>query len=140
MFLLDTNVLSELTRPQPDLEVARRIHSTESDRLFASEMSRYEIRFGAALHPRSEAPWERVVRKILPIPIWLPVGAETSLAAAELDAALRRQGTPIGLVDTFLAATALTFQLVMVTRNIRHFRVVPGLTIENWFPEGAGPA
>lgn len=136
MFLLDTNVLSELTKPQPDLEVSRRIHGTEKDRLFASEMSRYEIRYGAVLHPRSDEFWEKVMRKLIPVPVWLPIGSDVSLATAELDAVLRRRGTPIGLVDTFLAATALTFQLVMVTRNVRHFEKVPGLTIENWFHEG----
>lgn len=134
MYLLDTNVLSELTKPQPDLEVSRRIHGTEQERLFASEMSRYEIRYGALRHPRSEELWQKVMRKLIPVPIWIPVQEEVSLATAELDAELRRRGTPIGLVDTFLAATALTFQLVMVTRDVRHFRMVPGLTIENWFP------
>jgi predicted nucleic acid-binding protein len=138
MYLLDTNVLSELSKPRPDLDVSRRIHGTEKERLFASEMSRYEIRFGAILHPRSDEFWEKALRKLIPIPVWLPVDGEVSLATAELDAELRRRGTPIGLVDTFLAATALTFQLVMVTRNVRHFGRVPGLTIENWFPEGSG--
>ncbi len=138
MFLLDTNVLSELTKPQPDIEVSRRIHGTERDRLFASEMSRYEIRYGAMLHPRAEEFWEKALRKLIPIPVWLPVGNEVSLATAELEVELRRTGTPIGLVETFLAATALTFQLVMVTRNVRHFEKVPGLEIENWFPEGLG--
>jgi predicted nucleic acid-binding protein len=137
MYLLDTNVLSELTKPRPDVEVSMRIHGTEQDRLFASEMSRYEIRFGAILHPRSEEFWEKAMRKLIPIPIWLPVDGEVSLATAELDAELRRRGTPIGLIDTFLAATALTFDLVMVTRNVRHFERVSGLAIENWFPEDA---
>lgn len=40
------------------------------------------------------------------------------------------------LVDTLLAATALTHGLVMVARNLRYFEHVPGLTIENWFESG----
>jgi predicted nucleic acid-binding protein len=137
MFLLDTNVLAELAKPQPDLAVSRRIHGTEPDRLFASEMSRYEIHYGAMLHARSEELWEKVMRKVIPLPIWLPIDDGVSLATGELDAELRRRGTPIGLVHTFLAATALTYQLVMVTRNVQRFAGVPGLTIENWFPEEA---
>ncbi len=137
MFLLDTSVLSELAKPHPDLAVSRRIHGTEPDRLFASELSRYEIRYGAMLRPRSEELWDTVMRKVLPLPIWLPIDDGISLATGELDAELRRRGTPLGLVETFLAATALRHQLVLVTREFRRFAGVPGLTIENWFPEAA---
>jgi len=135
MYLLDTNVLSELTKRAPDFEVSRRIHGTEKDRLFASEMSRYEIRRGAILHPRAAEFWEKVTRKILPLPVWLPIGEEVSLAAAELDAHLTRRGRRIDKPDLFLAATALAFDLVLVTRNLRHFTNVPEVTVENWFPE-----
>ncbi len=51
MYLLDTNVLSELTRPRPDVAVIRRLFSTSPSALFVSEMTRYELRYGAALHP-----------------------------------------------------------------------------------------
>ena len=58
-----------------------------------------------------------------------------SLRAAELAANLQRQGREIGTPDTFLAATAMTQGLVLVTRNVRHFERQPGLVVENWFAE-----
>lgn len=135
MYLLDTNVLSEVMKREPDLEVARRIHGTEKDRRFASEMSRYEIRRGALLHPQPDEFWEKVTRKLVPLAVWLPIGEEVSLAAADLDARLTRAGRRIDKPDLFLAATALVFDLVLVTRNVRHFAHAPGLTVENWFPD-----
>jgi predicted nucleic acid-binding protein len=135
MYLLDTNVLSELTKPRPDPEVSRRIYSTSQEHLFASEMTRYELRFGAQLKANAEAIWNRVVEFILPIPIWLPVEAEVASATGDLDARLQREGKRLELADVCIAATALVFDLVLVTRNLRHFQSVPGLMLENWFPE-----
>jgi tRNA(fMet)-specific endonuclease VapC len=59
-----------------------------------------------------------------------------STATADLDGAMRRMGRMIEAADVFIAGTALAFGLVLVTRNVRHFQEVPGLEIENWFPEG----
>ncbi len=134
MYLLDTNVLSELTKANPDEQVSRHIYSISPERLFASDMTRYELRFGAQLKDDPSRVWQRVEEMILPIPIWLPVDSEVASVTGDLDARLQRAGTPIALADAFIAATALVFELVLVTRNVRHFRRVQGLEIENWFP------
>ncbi len=136
MYLLDTNVLSEIARRTPDEQVQRRIYSTAKELLFASEMTRYELRYGAAIHPEPEKVWERIERKILPLPVWIPIGPEVSTATADLDGAMRRKGRMIEVADVFIAGTALVYGLVLVTRNVKHFEEVPGLLIENWFPKG----
>lgn len=135
MYLLDTNILSELTKRRPDEQVSRHIYSISPERLFASEMTRYEMRFGAGLKPDPQAIWSRVEEVVLPIPIWLPVNAEVADTAGSLDANLQRSGRRLALPDVIIAATALVFELVLVTRNVRHLGRVPGLAIENWFPE-----
>jgi len=135
MFLVDTNVVSELIRPKPHLPLVRRILSIDPAVLFASEITRYELRFGAAIHPKSSEIWGKVEREILPLPIWLPIEEKVSLATADLRAMLRRSGKTIEMPDALLAATAMTHGLVLVTRNIRHFQNIPGLSMENWFSE-----
>jgi predicted nucleic acid-binding protein len=135
VFLVDTNVFSELVRPRPNLPVVRRLLSTDPAALHASEITRYELRFGAALHPQTEAVWTKVAHEILPLPVWLPIDEHVALAAADLRAALRRRGLTIEMSDAVLAATAQVHELVLVTRNVRHFQNVVGLTIENWFPD-----
>jgi predicted nucleic acid-binding protein len=134
MFLIDTNVFSELIRPRPNLPVVRRLLSTDPAVLFACEMTRYELRFGAAIHPKSSEIWEKVEREILPLPIWLPIEERVALATADIQAALRKSGKPIDMPDAFLAATARVHNLVLVTRNVRHFQNVADLVVENWFP------
>lgn len=135
MFLLDTNVLCEITRPRPNVSVVRRLYSTAPSALFASEMTRYELRYGAALHPRGDEIWKRVESEILPLPLWLAIDEGVTLEAGRLRGALRRAGKTIEVQDAFVAATALVRDLVLVTRNVRHFESVGGLTIENWFGE-----
>ena len=41
---------------------------------------------------------------------------------------------PIDWADLFIAATALAHDLIVVTRNVRHFDRIDGLLTENWFP------
>ena len=52
--------------------------------------------------------------------------------AATLLTALEEQGTPIAHGDLFIAATALTHDLILVTNNTEHFSKVEGLVLENW--------
>ena len=62
--------------------------------------------------------------------------ADYDLAAArvygQLRAALERKGTPIGPLDMQIAAHALALDITLVTNNLREFKRVPGLKLENW--------
>ncbi|MDT8438866.1 MAG: type II toxin-antitoxin system VapC family toxin [Wenzhouxiangellaceae bacterium] len=133
MRLLDTNILSELIRPRPDPCVIACLRRRADSGLYASELTRFELRRGAWLRDDPEPLWSRIRASILPLVQWLPLDEAVSLRAGELSAALRRTGCEIGVVDTLLAATARAHDLVMVTRNVRHFRYIDGLELENWF-------
>jgi len=52
----------------------------------------------------------------------------------DLWADLERRGTPIGSLDTMIAAHALSQQATLITNNTREFAQVPGLHVENWVP------
>ena len=135
MFLFDTNVLSEVLRPRPNLKVAQRLHTTDREVRFASEITRYELRMGARLRDDAEAFWARIEQRIVPLVHWLPIDAAVALAGADLAAALRRAGSPLEWTDLMVGATAQVHGMTMVTRNVRHFERVPGIAIENWFTE-----
>jgi toxin FitB len=120
MFLVDTNVVYELIRPRPYLPVVRRLLSMDPAVLFASEITRYELRFGAAIHPKSSEVWGKVEREILPLPIWLPIDEKVALATADLQASLRKSGKPIEMPDALFAATATVHDLVLAGVNSLH--------------------
>ena len=55
-------------------------------------------------------------------------------AYGDLRADLERRGTPVGSLDTMIAAHALSLQAMLVTNNTRQFAKVPGLQPDNWVP------
>ena len=133
MYLLDTNVLSEIVRPGPDGKAMARLFARRQSDLFASEITRYELRYGAYLRQDAAAFWARLQRDVLPIVNWLELDQEISERAGEISADLRRRGREAGALDPLLAATALVHGLTLVTRNVKHFESIPGLPVENWF-------
>jgi predicted nucleic acid-binding protein len=133
--VLDTNVLSELVKPAPNASVSQMILDAPAGSLFASEVTRYELRYGALMHPRPEHLWARIQALILPIPTWLNVTAEISERTAVIAATLDRHGRPIGAIDPFIAATAFVLGCPVVTCNVRNFEIIEGLQVINWHLE-----
>ena len=62
----------------------------------------------------------------------LPFDAAAVWFYGDLRADLERRGTPIGSIDTMIAAHALSQQALLVTNNTREFAKVPGLQLDNW--------
>ena len=61
-------------------------------------------------------------------------------ASAKIRAELARQGNPVGLMDTHIAATALVYNLTLVSNNMREFSRIAGLRVENWtLPPDSSP-
>jgi tRNA(fMet)-specific endonuclease VapC len=58
--------------------------------------------------------------------------SDDALAYASVRAKLERAGTPIGPLDTLIAAQAVARKLALVSNNEREFHRVPGLTVQNW--------
>ena len=62
----------------------------------------------------------------------VPFEAEAADRFGKVAAALVSKGTPIGALDTMIAAHALQLGLTLVTHNLRHFRRVHGLKVVDW--------
>jgi len=121
-YLVDANVLSEPTKPDPDPNVIAWLRENERE-LVLDPIVLGEIRFGIHLLPagnkrRTLERWlEHGVRRIA----CLAWDASTALRWAKLLADLRRSGNAIPIKDSLVAATALTHGLAVATRNTRDF-------------------
>ena len=74
---------------------------------------------------------EALGRFLLPLEV-LAFGGEAAAAYGRIRAALERAGTPIGPLDTLIAAHAVSTSVTLVTNNTREFQRVPGLEVEDW--------
>lgn len=117
-YLVDANVLSEPTRPLPNARVVEWLRYNERD-LVVDPIILGEIRFGILLLPRGKRR-ERLERWFdagIQRLTCLPWEAETGLRWARLLATLRASGKAMPIKDSLIAATALTHELIVVTRN-----------------------
>jgi predicted nucleic acid-binding protein len=136
-YLLDTNVISELTKPEPDKTVKRWVADRKEATLFLSAVTFGEIRIGIMkLRPggrraRLES-WlheELLVRFRNRI---LPVDFEVADRWGVISALARFAGKPVPVIDGLLAATALQHDLIFVTRNVSDVSVTGVRLINPW--------
>ena len=133
MYLLDTNIVSELVRRAPNPNVVARLRQLGSDGLFLNVVSVLELRYGAARSTKPASMWARIASEILPRFIIIPFEQSDAVAAGDLRASLAAKGANIGLQDILLVGAAYNRQLTFVTRNRSDFDRVVGLQVENWF-------
>lgn len=135
---MDTNVLSELRRREPDSGVSEWFAQRPATTLYISVLTLGELRRGIERLP--EEP--RKARLLDWLEVEVPAffsGRMLTVDAAVADCwgrLLANAGRPLPVVDSLLAATAIHHELSLVTRNSRDFEF-PGLTVINpWSSQG----
>jgi tRNA(fMet)-specific endonuclease VapC len=131
LYLLDTNILSYFIRGTSALLTRRMNKATQVQSIATSAICRAELRFGQALMTSDDKRRVAIDLLLLELPA-LPWTAAAADAYGDIAATLKRQGRPIGELDTQIAAHALTEGLTLVTHNTRHFEKVPGLKLQDW--------
>jgi len=142
-YLLETNVLSEWMRPQPDSAVLTWVGQQSPDRLYTSAITVAEIEAGLALMPTGQR------QRALQAAAWAMFEQDFAdrlwafdVSAAHVYAVVKAQRSraarPIGHADAQIAALALLHRARLVTRNVADFTGIDGLGVLNtWMPTRA---
>jgi len=133
-YLVDANVLSEPTRPDPDPAVVAWLRRHERD-IAVDPIILGEVKFGILLLPRGKrrARLEQWFAEGIGRIQCLAWDASVGLRWAELLARLRSSGRSMPIKDSLIAATALAFGLTVATRNRNDFEKA-GVEVEDPFP------
>ena len=130
-YLLDTNIVSYFVKGINSDLVTRMERGFKEHNIAISTVTRAELRFGVEMMDAKDRRRTRVNLLLDDLPA-LPWTAQAADLFGEIKAQLQRKGTPIGELDTQIAAHALSEGLILVTHNTRHFERIAGLKLEDW--------
>jgi len=136
-FLLDTNVVSEATKPHPNPGVAAWLAGVDEESVFLSVITLTELRYGVErLAPgRRRKLLEHWLQRELPQRFEgriLSIDALVADACGKLVARTESLGRPIEVRDAFIAAAAQVHRLTLVTRNASHFETTVKSILTPW--------
>ena len=135
-YLLDTNIFIYLCKGRYP-EIAERIRGFGPGDVGISVITLAELEFGVSKSARPERNRRHLQEFLLPFEI-IPFDSRAAVEYGVIRNVLEKSGSPIGPLDTLIAAHALASGSCLVTNNEREFGRVPGLKLENWCKASGG--
>jgi predicted nucleic acid-binding protein len=137
VIVLDTNVVSELMRPKPDVKVTSWLNGLIRQEVWITTISIFELRFGIEIHAKGQrrSHLEDSLARILEVGFHdrvLSFDEKAANAAARLSAKQRIMGRSKEVRDTFIAGIVSAHRADLATRNVRHFQGLDIRVIDPW--------
>jgi toxin FitB len=136
-FLLDTNCISELVRPEPEPLVMDWMEAADESLLYLSVLTLGEIRKGIAglvqsKHRTHLETWLEVDLQARFFGRIVPVDSAIADRWGLLASEAKRKGAALPIIDGLLAATALHYNLTVVSRNVKDFIYTQVQVLNPW--------
>jgi tRNA(fMet)-specific endonuclease VapC len=132
--MLDTNICIALIKRKP-AHVLQKLQTYAAGEVGISSITLAELRFGASKSQHAAQNHAALDEFLLPLDI-ADFDEAATKSYGELRSTLEKQGTPIGALDTLIAAHALSLNTPLATHNTREFNRVAGLRVEDWISQG----
>ena len=132
MYLLDTDIVIYSLKGHST--VKKHLERNRRGAIKISIATLMELYYGAYKSQKVASNLGKIKRIEDAIDI-IPLGRDSAEIFAMLKAELEIAGTPLDDFDLILAACALTHDLILVTNNVKHFKRIQGLKLENWTQE-----
>ena len=129
-YLLDTNICVFVIRRKSTGVVAR-LEQHAAEEIGISAVTLGELRYGADKSERPAQNHAALDAFLVPL-MTVDFDADAADFYGKVRAELERRGTPIGPLDTMIAAHAICLGIPLVTNNTAEFSRVPGLQLEDW--------
>jgi len=129
-WLLDTNTCIYIIKQKP-ASVIEKFNAITPGQVALSVITLAELEYGARKSAATEKNLTALRKFSIPFDI-LPFDYNATVEYGIIRADLEMKGTPIGPLDTLIAAHAKSLNYILVTNNEREFSRVTGLQVENW--------
>lgn len=145
MIILDTNIISELTRQAPEPRVVSWLDSLPAEEVGTTAVTAAELLYGVARMPagRRKRELAAAVRGLLGDELRdriLPFDEHCASRYADIVCGRETLGRPIGVADAQIAAICRTAEATLATRNTADFSGTGIELINPWKPDRPGPA
>jgi tRNA(fMet)-specific endonuclease VapC len=129
-YLLDTNICIYIINKRP-VSILDAIRSKHPDDISISSITAAKLNYGAE---RSRSPHQNrvaILEFLIPFNL-LDFDQRAASCYGKIRKTLESKGTPIGPMDLLLASQAAAYDLILVTNNIKEFKRIENLRLENW--------
>jgi predicted nucleic acid-binding protein len=132
MYLFDTDIISWIVKTPPTDVLVQKINAIPQAAQFISAITVGEIFYGAWRVARRDELIQAYEGHVFPRLTILPYDAESGKIFGRIKSSQEKRGQPRNETDLQIAAIALQHHLTLVTGNVKHFKGIPGLVVENW--------
>ncbi len=135
-YVLDSNIFSEINKEVVD-ENVRKAFFLHRSQVYLATSVWSELSYGMEILPNGRRK-EKIREFLHDVVAYFPVlnyDKNSATIHAQIRANARKKGRILPFVDSQIAAIAIANEAVLVTRNVKDFRDIEGLTVVNWFEE-----
>ena len=129
-YILDTNTIIYFFKGTGN--ISHRLLSLPPKEIGIPAIVYYELLFGIFKSTRQKEKIHQL-RLLIDATNLIPFGEKEAHAASEIRANLEKRGLPIGPMDVLIGATALATRTILVTHNMKEFKRIEQLEVEDWF-------
>ncbi|MFC1848759.1 type II toxin-antitoxin system VapC family toxin [candidate division CSSED10-310 bacterium] len=132
MYLFDTDTLSNIVKRKPSPKLLKKLQTLPYKLQFTSAINIGEIYYGAERTDRRDLIIEKFESFVFPNVQVLSFDHTSAKTYGKIRAILEKRGSVCSEPDLRIASIAIQHKLILISGNIKHFKKIPGLKIDNW--------
>jgi tRNA(fMet)-specific endonuclease VapC len=129
-YLIDTNICIYIMNKRPN-DIIKKFKEVEPGEIGISAITVSELQYGAVKSQYRNKNEIRLQEFLTPFEI-LNYDQNAALTYGDIRSQLEKQGRPIGPLDLLIAAHAMSLDLTLITNNVKEFKRIKKLKVENW--------
>ena len=129
-YMLDTNICIYIIREKP-IKVLKKLRTFDLSDIVISVITHSELEYGVAKSSRQKENRNALIKFLTTLDI-VPYDDKAAADYGQIRNHLEKKGAVVGAMDMLIGAHARSIPVTLVTNNVRKFKRIPGLRVENW--------